>query len=32
MTMSQFFAKRLKVGGIAEPKFNGLDKAIPGLT
>ena len=31
-TMSQLFVEMLKIGGIAEPTFNGLDRGIPGLT
>jgi len=31
-TMSQLFVEMLKIGGVAEPTFNGLDKGIPDLT
>lgn len=31
-TMSQLFVEMLKIGGVAEPTFNGLNKGIPELT
>lgn len=31
-TMSQLFVEMLTIGGVAESRFDGLDKGIPELT